>query len=212
MPYVIRRPHKRAMALAAACFALLAAAHPSPAAAEMGLPGSTAACPIPLSSQVFAPLGDSSYYAPVPGGTFEGDVAGWSLNGASVVSGNEPWNVGGSGDSHSLSIASGGTAVTAPVCINSLFPSWRFFALAADGDQGTTLRVAARVSQFGRTFDVPVASLNGSSYTSWTPTSSLPLGSVLPPGFNVTVRFVFTADSNGGAWTIDDTYLDPYAR
>src|SRR5690242_47820 len=78
LPYVIRWPHKRVIALVAACFALLVAAHP--AAAD------TTPCPTLPSSPVFAPLGDSANYSAVPGGSFEGDMSGWSLTGASVAS------------------------------------------------------------------------------------------------------------------------------
>jgi hypothetical protein len=65
-------------------------------------------------------LGDRAYYAPVAGGTFEDAAAGWTLNNASVVSGNEPWNVVSPTDSNSLSIAAGGSAVSPTFCVDDV--------------------------------------------------------------------------------------------
>jgi hypothetical protein len=57
----------------------------------------------------------------------------------------------------------------------------------------------------------PLGTLNAGDYSSWQPTPSLALGSLLPPGMTVSAQFVFTADQ-GSAWNIDDVYVDPYAR
>ncbi|MGZ4327747.1 MAG: hypothetical protein ACXVXL_06875, partial [Solirubrobacteraceae bacterium] len=121
MPYVTSWPHKRALALVAACFALAVAAQPAAAATPT-------TCPDTVSSTVFAALGDTANYTPVTGGTFEGDMSGWTLNSASVAPGNEPWQVDGASDSKSLSIAPGGTATSSTFCVSSKTPSWRFFA------------------------------------------------------------------------------------
>jgi hypothetical protein len=59
---------------------------------------------------------------------------------------------------------------------------------------------------------LPVAQYTGNNYSSWAATPSMVLGKVLPPNFNVNVRFVFAADSKGGAWSIDDVFVDPYAK
>jgi hypothetical protein len=159
---------------------------------------------------VFSTFGDTANYALVPGGNFEGSTAGWSLNGASVAQGNEPWQVGGASDSQSLNIPAGGSATSPVVCISSLFPKWRFFANAP---QGGTLHIYAQyTTSWGLSGQVWVANLYGSNYSSWQPTNALPLGSVLPAGTTANVRFVFTTDSWGGsAWNIDDVYVDPYA-
>ena len=138
MPYVIRWPHKRALALAAAGFALLVAAQPAAASVT------TADCSIPASTPVFATLGDNSLYFAVPGGTFEGDMTGWSLTGASVVSGNEPLYVDGRSDHSSLDIDPGGSAVSPTVCVSSKTPTWRFFAHAVDSTG--KLRIAVQLT------------------------------------------------------------------
>jgi hypothetical protein len=221
MPYVIRWPHKRVIALAATSLSLLVAA--SPAAAYGGSWSSpysqyqpaapSSSCAIPQSSSVFSALGDTASYALLPGGDFAGSpLSGWALNGASVVPGGEPWNVSGNSN-QSLNIPSGGYAVTPSFCLTSQLPSWRFFAQAADGSWGTQLKVTALWSDiYGNSGQLTAATLYGGGFTSWQATSSLPLGSVLAPGDVVNVRFVFSANSYGGAWNIDDVYVDPYAR
>ena len=79
--------------------------------------GSASYCD-PTASQVFAPWGDSSYYARLLNGDFEGGSTGWNLTGdARTVSGNEPFFGGGADDSHSVRIFRGGSSaesVTAP--------------------------------------------------------------------------------------------------
>jgi hypothetical protein len=71
----------------------------------------------PTSTQVFAPWGDSSYYATLLNGGFEGGSTGWTLSGgARVVSGNEPFLVGHAGDSHSLLLPAGSSVYSGTVC------------------------------------------------------------------------------------------------
>jgi hypothetical protein len=165
-----------------------------------------------VSSTVFAALGDTANYTPVSGGTFEGDMSGWTLNSASVAPGNEPWQVDGASDSNSLSIAPGGSAVSPTFCVSSKTPTWRFFAHSADASSSTVLHVYAQLTdKHGRTTQLPIATLSG-GYSSWAATPALVLGKVLPPGLNVNIQFVFIADSNGGAWSIDDVFVDPYAK
>lgn len=206
LPYVTSWPHKRALALVAACFALAVAAQPAAAATPT-------TCPDMVSSTVFSALGDTANYTPLTGGTFEGDMSGWTLNNASVAPGNEPWQVDGASDSNSLSIASGGIAVSPTFCVSSKTPTWRFFADAADASPGTVLHVSAQVvTPGGHTITIPLTNLSGSGYSAWAATPALVLGRVLPPGISVNVRFMFTADSNGGAWSIDDVFIDPYAK
>jgi hypothetical protein len=204
------------MALVAACFALLVVAHPSAASAE-GYYGSgdSYRCTPTLNpaAPVFAPLADTANYVVLPGGTFEGEMSGWSLNGASVVPGNEPWQVSGAADSQSLSISPGGSAISPPVCINSLFPTYRFFAHVPDGPTGKALHVSVRMTNsWGRTTEFPASYLSDANYGTWAATPALPLGGVIPAGVNVSVRFVFSAGSQGNSWSIDDVYLDPYAK
>src|SRR6201995_4060635 len=52
-----------------------------------------AQCPTQSAKQKFTKFGDSSNYFLVPGGSFEGTEAqvGWTLSGATLTSGNEPF-------------------------------------------------------------------------------------------------------------------------
>src|SRR5947209_3838413 len=68
-------------------------------------------------SQPFAQFGDQSNYTLVPGGNFEGSGTPWSLSGgARIVAGNESNNVGGAGDSASLSLPAGSSATSPSLC------------------------------------------------------------------------------------------------
>ena len=191
-------------ALAASCAALLVTA--APAAADT-------TCSIPASAPVLSTFGDQANYTLLPGGSFENGAPGWSLNNASVVEGNEPWQVGGSSDSSSLTIQPGGSAIAASGCATNLFPTFRFFAKSTPGAPASQLHVGVRwTTSWGLSGYTTLGNLDSGTYTSWQPTQSLPLGSLIPSGMTVYGRIVFTADPNGGAWNVDDVYVDPYAR
>lgn len=205
MPYIIAPRGKRFAAVVAAAFCVaLGAAAPA---------GAAPACTPATGSPVFsAQFNDSADYIPLAGGTFEGDMTGWTLTGASVVSGNEPFYVNSTTDSHSLSISPGGSATSPAFCLSNALPTYRFFAHSAKAGWGATLNVYVRwTDASGAGGIVPAASLSGNAFTSWQPTAALPLGSVLGSGTSVTAQFEFVAGS-GSSWSIDDVYLDPYSR
>jgi hypothetical protein len=202
MPYVIVRPG-RIIALAAASLTLMVAA--SPAAADTG-------CTTAPSSPVFAQFGDTANYMPLQGGNFEGPLTGWSLAKASVVSGNEPFYVGSTTDSHSLSIAGGGSATSPAFCASSVLPSYRFFAQTTSNSPNATLTVAVLYSGVnGNSSTPPAPVVLNSTMGSWQLSAPLNLGAMLNNGQSVNAQLVFTA-SPGSTWQIDDVYIDPYAR
>ena len=59
------------------------------------------------TSQVFSPWGDNDQYFGFTNNGFESGTSGWTVSGAAVVKGNEPWHVNGAGSS-SLAIGPGG--------------------------------------------------------------------------------------------------------
>ncbi|MCW2957536.1 MAG: hypothetical protein JWP18_339, partial [Solirubrobacterales bacterium] len=99
------------LAAAAAGLALV------PGAASAGILTATApSCEAQAMDQVFMPWADVANYTLAPGGAAE-STDGLSLTGdARVVDGNEPWQVGGSGDS-SLRLPAGSSATTDPICV-----------------------------------------------------------------------------------------------
>ncbi len=80
-------------------------------------------------TQPFLQWGDSNSYKLVPGGDFEGSMAGWTLTGgAAVRPGSEPFDATGSAGSSSLYLPAGGSAQSPLTCVDFAYPTFRFFA------------------------------------------------------------------------------------
>jgi hypothetical protein len=208
----LRTPARILLGLAAlaSAAAMTASAAPSAKAASLGL-----VCPNPTYTP-FATFGDRYNYAATPDGGFENGAAGWTLTGgAHVVTGNEPWMVGGAGQSHSLSLPAGSSALSPPMCIGLFSGHMRLFGQNT-GAAASNLRVqiiyngglggilgsltrALRISDQG--------TLVGGK--PWAPTSNIPMLSGVLPLLTQSVQFKFTPLSTGGNWRIDDVYLDP---
>jgi hypothetical protein len=192
---------------AAALVAVVAGA--APAGASAAIP---AGCVAPSFSKPFMPWKDTALYTLSPGGDFETGTPGWKLSGgARVVAGNESFYVGGAGDRMSLSLPSGGRAVSAPMCIDRTYPSFRFFARNTGAAKaGLDVEVLWRESGVTRTLK---ARLDRQAGPAWTPVKSLRLNAgALSTGALEPVTFRFTAGGTGGAWQVDDLYVDPYMR
>ncbi len=197
------RPRRR---LAVALAATMVLAVGVPAAAQ-------AACPSGTTTKAFKQFGDNADYSIAPAGDFESSASGWSLTSASVASGNEKYKVHGSGDSHSLAIKATGTALSPAFCVSVAEPTFRFFATQTSGSWATmAVRLRWKDSR-GNVNTTTVGSLNG--LTGWLPSMPLPLSSTLPlwqSGQTLSVQLLFDPEDFGGAWAIDDVYIDPYAR
>jgi hypothetical protein len=206
MPYQIRRPPIRRKLLTAAV---------ATAFVFGALPAVANACTVNNSggSQVLKQLGDLSDYVLVPGATFESGAPGWTLNGAAVAASNESLHVNAAGDSHSLSISPTGTATSPPICVSSETPTFRFFARRTSGTWAQMNVNLLWTDSAGVSHTTTAGSIMGA--TAWAPTQSLSLGMSLPlwqPGSTLTVRLQFDPADFGGAWAIDDAYIDPYSR
>jgi hypothetical protein len=162
------------------------------------------------ASQPFAQWGDTASYALAPGGSFEGQLPGWSLGwGTKVVSGNEPFYVHGAADSHSLYIPAGGTVLTAPMCFAPGDWKLRFFAKSS-GQYGS-LRVTVQVKSLLGLLTLLDGGTVSASGT-WKPSPELPIGLLTQVGGLLAtdaVSFRLTA-SSGSSWLVDDVYLDPW--
>jgi hypothetical protein len=170
----------------------------APASAGLGL-----ACPSP-TSKPFLPWSDSANYAFAPNGGFESGSTGWSLSGARVVSGNESYYIHGAGERYSLSLPSGASATSAPMCISLLSGKMRF---VTRGDSGAKVKV--QIIYRGLLSSV-LGLFDGGTYSvssGWKPSPQVGmLGGVLPL-LTQSVQFKFTATN--GAVQLDDVYLDP---
>jgi hypothetical protein len=205
LPYVLRprglRAGLTALLSAVAVFVV-------PAAAQ-------AACQSTPTTKPFLAFGDSNDYSLVPNGGFEAGTGGWSLSGSRVTSGNEPWRVRAPSDSKSLAIDAGGIAVSPAMCIDINRPTYRFFARRTSGSWGVlNLRMRWKDAS-GRTNESTIAALDSSFGTSWAVSPAFNVASQLGlwhPDQDASVQFVFDPEDYGGAWSIDDVYVDPYGR
>jgi hypothetical protein len=202
MRYIVRPPQLRRVAAALFSSALLIGAVPAVA---------SAACASSATSTPFTKFGDSAAYSLLAGGSFESGTPGWSLTNSNVVSGNESYNV--AGGSHSLAIQPTGVAVSPSFCVSTAQPSFRFFLRQTSGSWAV-LNVILRWSEAsGATHETTVGSLQ--TGTSWQASPVLKLATTLPlwqSGSTLNARLVFKPEPYGGAWAIDDVYIDPHSR
>jgi hypothetical protein len=196
--------------------AIAGMAFAAPSAQAGVLAASATNCADQTVDQVFRPWLDPMNYTLVPGGALEDGAGGWTLNGASVVSGNEPWQVHGDGDNRSLRIPSGKSATTDTICVGLEHPTLRFFAKSS-GDSllsvASTLTVEVLfLDNAGGVHSLPIgAVLPGSR---WSPTLPYPVvANLLPllPGEKTPVQLRFRA-AGAATWQIDDVYVDPHMR
>jgi hypothetical protein len=200
----------RRITLAAITAVAMTGAIAAPANAGI-LTASATDCGDESLSQPFAGFGDQHQYKLVQGASFEGSMTGWTLSGgAKVVSGNEPWKVGGSSHGKSLVLPVGSNAVTAPTCVGLAEPTVRCVAKRNSGLLGlSTLAVSVYVkTSIGLVVPVPVGVVLGNGQWKATP-QMLIVANLLPllPGDRTPVAFQFTPLL--GTWQIDDVYVDP---
>lgn len=192
---------RRLVFACAACASAVVVAAPAGNAARAGL----LSCPAHL--RPFAQFGDDASYFGFSNNGFESGTSGWSVSGASVVGGNEPWDVNGPGAS-SLSIAPGGSASSPRVCTALLAPAWRMFA-KSDGANGS---LSARIVFYGLLGNVTgilnLTNFAPGGYGSWEPSSDVPSLLSLPL-LTTSAQLVLTNTGSSGAWQVDDVFVDP---
>lgn len=161
----------------------------------------------PASLRPFAQFGDDNSYFGFSDNGFESGAGGWRLSGASVVGGNEPWDVNGPGD-NSLSIAPGGSAASPRVCTALLAPDWRMFVKSDDADGSLSARIVFYGLLGNVTGIVNVASFGPGDYGSWEPSANVPSLLSLPL-LTVSAQLVLTNTGSSGTWQVDDVFVDP---
>lgn len=200
--------------VATAAVVAIAALAVSASAASAGvLVASAPSCDNQAMSKTFLPWADVADYTALSGGNFESGAAGWSTNGpASVASGNESFHVGAAADSKSLALNANSSATSPTICVGIEHPTIRFFAKRRSTGLLASLHVDALVELAdGTVTAVPIGDVTG--FSSWQPTAPMAIvANLLPllPGEHTPVAFRFTAQS--GDWSIDDVWVDPYAR
>ncbi|MGN6256757.1 MAG: hypothetical protein ACTHN3_03265 [Solirubrobacterales bacterium] len=194
---------RKLIAVAATALAVLAC---SAAAAQ--------ACSYTGAEQVFKPWGDQHSYVLAPDGGFEAGGQGWLLaGGAATVEGNESFYLNGAGDSRSLSLPAGSSAVSPPICMSIDTPIFRLFARNT-GDPSSGLRVEATYVLLGVLRTKALSTVYAEP--SWAPSQQLStvlslstlVGTVIPSSIQIRI----TPLGSGGQWQVDDVYVDPFAR
>jgi len=175
---------------------------------------SAQACDYDGAEQVFKPWGDSHSYVLAPDGGFEAGGAGWSLSGgAATVAGNESFYLNDSGDSRSLSLPAGSSAVSPSICMSIDTPIFRLFARNT-GDPSAGLRVEASYKLLGLLRTKTLSTVYAGP--SWAPSQQLStvltlstvVGTLIPSSIQIRI----TPVGSGGSWQVDDLYIDPFAR
>jgi hypothetical protein len=176
--------------------------------------GSAQACSYSGAETVFSPWGDQRNYVLAPDGGFEAGGSGWQLSrGAAVVGGNESYYLNDAGDSRSLSLPAGSSAVSPPVCMALDTPSFRLVARNS-GDPSSQLRVEAVYKLLGLVRTKTAGTLRAGS--AWAPTQSVStvltlstiVGTLIPSAIEVRL----TPLDSSGQWQVDDVYIDPFRR
>ena len=93
-------------------------------------------------------------------------------------------------------------------------PSFRLFARRTSGSWGV-LNVKLRCEERHRRRQRDGRRLGEAGDTAWHPTPSIALSTVLwmwNGNQSTSVQIVFDPEDYGGAWAIDDVYVDPYSR
>jgi hypothetical protein len=200
---------------AAALTAVVALAAGAASANAGVLVASAPDCASQSLSKTFLPWWDMADYTALAGGDFEGAGSGWSMSGgAAIANGNESYAVGGSGDSHSLSLPAGASATSPAICVGLSHPTVRLFAKRQSGGWLSLASVRVDVlfeTSTGAVTSLPVGSIgNGGSWQATSP--MLVVANLLPllPGEMTPVAFRFTAQ--GADFAIDDVWVDPYSR
>jgi hypothetical protein len=159
----------------------------------------------------FTRWGDVASYTLAPNGVAE-NRAGWSLQaGADVEPGNEDFYIHSARDRASLALPAGSSATTDTMCVGIEHPTLRLVARNT-GSPRSALLVEVMFEDAGGTVrKLPIGAVVGGS--SWQPSAPMPvIANLLPllPGSRTAVAFRFTPYGDGGDWTIDDVYVDPW--
>jgi hypothetical protein len=202
---VARRSAVRLMFVVVAVALAIVAAGPPAASASGSLLGLNNDCG--QASQPFAQFGDLRSYTFGANGGLENGATGWTLSGGGVASGNESFFVHSSSDHNSLSLGTGGTALTPKLCMGTTSTVTRFFVRSSNGGRVRVQVVLKNV--LGQVLGILQIS-DLSAGASWQPGPPiLNLDSLLGLLGVSSIQLKFTTLS--GSVQVDDIYVDPWA-
>ena len=184
--------------------------------------GGLLSCDGQAAAPAFARWLDPIPYSLVPGGDFEG-AHGWKLSGgATVVSGNDPYDV--RPGSSSLSLPAGASATSPSTCVGTLALTMRMMASNSDSLLSPLKVEILYPTASGARRTALVGNRTGTA--AWGP-GLLPdvyllasLGPLLSQvgqngGLVTQVQFRLTAQSGllgSGRWRVDDVFVDPWVN
>lgn len=193
-----------ASAFLAAPFAM-GGAHASDSGPRTAL-GNGAGCGNRTTVSPFSYAGDDNPYWLVSGGDFESMASRWFGSGISRSYENEPWHVGGSWDGTSASLDRAGAVLSAPgMCVTDAEPTVRFY-YKAPGIPGSRLAVRMRTTSTTATH-LATVHVDG-SVPGWHLSDPISIND--STDFTGTQNLLLDFVSQGGAWKIDDVYVDPW--
>lgn len=168
---------------------------------------STGACNEAGLSQPFVHWADESSYELMPGGDFEGSLAGWSLSGgAQRVAGSEPYGATGALGSYSLELPAGASAQSPFTCVNAAYPSFRFFARNDSLLASVLVQVVYETPLGAVALPLGAVALSGT----WQPTLPMLTGSVVLGALSDgTAQAALRFTALAGSSQIDDVFVDP---
>jgi hypothetical protein len=173
----------------------------------------TDACDNATLTQPFASFGDTNTYKLVPGGDFEGSLAGWTLSGgAARVSGSEPFGATGTVGKSSIYLPAGASVQSPYTCVDAAYPMFRFFGRNNGLLSIVAVSIVYKEPLLGTTSVlVGTVALSGN----WAPSAQMNTLAVaqgvvnaLLVGTTPQVALRFTALT--GSSNIDDVYIDPH--
>jgi hypothetical protein len=177
-------------------------------------PNAQAATSVPCTTRAIhtslKALGDDNSYFSVTGGTFEHGTPGWSLYGAGLTVGNEPWKVLDDVNTTSLQLYPGGAASAPAMCVSTAEDSMRFF-YRAPGVANSTLMVSVHVmSGFGYyTYDGTYQLISGGK-AGWALSPRIPLPDIRDGSGQQVVTISFGQQGMPALWQLDDVQVDPW--
>jgi hypothetical protein len=208
----VRRRARRLFPLVVLC--VFACAGTASAREAQTTSESRATCVAPLIEHPFLSFKDERNYVLAPGGSFEdSSLAGWSLEGgAGVAAGNEPFNLRGLSDNHSLVLPAGASATSPRMCVDLNWPTLRFVTRQTD-EKDAELKIDVlypEAEEKHATWHV-AKKFKAKHKDGWRPTEDVKLspdhGGKFAGGRPVALRFTNTSDQ--GSWQIDNVYVDP---